>query len=89
MDKSSNRNHGKSRSERHSNPTPVTGIITDVVKAEELIADFGRGMPALRRFTRKNWKQIAMISAGVSVLAVGAYFYFNQKNRAVSQITHH
>ncbi len=89
MDKSANRNHGKTRSERRANPTPITGLISDAKKAEAFVADIGLSMPAIRKFSRQNWKQIALVSAGISVLAAGAYFYFSQQKKTASKVVHH
>ncbi len=86
MDKTENRNQGKTRANHAGLSTPLTGIITDSEKAQELVEDAQQFVsqfrsttfPAIKKFSRENWKQIALVSAGVSILAIGAFMYFNQ-----------
>ncbi len=88
MDKSAHRNQGKSRAsvQQGGLSTPLTGLISDPEKAQELIGEAEqyitrfsrRALPAIKKFSRENWKTIALVGAGVSIVTVGAFMYFGQ-----------
>lgn len=74
------------RSTQSTFATPLTGIITDSKKAQELVDEAHQfvgqfrktTLPAIKKFSRENWRTIALVSAGVSIVAIGAFMYFNQ-----------
>jgi len=45
--------------------------------AREFVGDIRKAFPKITKFARENWRQIAIVSGAVAILAVGVYTYFN------------
>ena len=89
MDKSAHRNQGKSRRGNHrQNPMTLTGLMTDARQERQLLAEVTKAIPNIKEFSRKHWKQIALFSAGLTILAGGVYLYLNRQKRSPSQSLH-
>ncbi len=69
------------REKKVRNSNSLTDIFTKNVNAQNFVAEIDKALPAIKKFSHDNWKQIAMVSAGISVLAAGAYLYFNQETK--------
>lgn len=90
MDKSAHRNQRKSRrGSHHQNPMTFTDLMTDAKQKQPFLAEVTKAIPNIKKFSRKNWKQIALFSAGLTILAGGVYLYSNQQKRSPSQSLHH
>ena len=83
MEKSTVRSQARVRPENHStSKSSLNGgeVIQDLVhEAQDFAHDFtAKTLPKIEKFTRENWKQIAVITAGAAVLAAGIYMYFSK-----------
>ncbi len=78
-----------SRGKKGLDTASLNGSKTSGEKAQELVAEVSKALPAIKKFSRENWRTIAMVSAGISVIAAGAYFYFNHQKSETTTRAHH
>lgn len=101
MDKSANRNQNYGRGNKQAKgvaqTAASTGIIDTMVDkvmdtnldAREFIGDLGKAIPKITKFSRENWKQIALVGGALAVVGFGAYTFFGgAKSLVEDQIKH-
>ncbi len=70
---------------KNHNTTPLNGLLKGNEGAQILVSEISKALPAIKKFSRENWKLIALAGAGITVVALGAYFYFNQENESATR----
>ena len=89
MEKSSYRYREESHPEKKPHASKVLRGKLANAKVQEFVTELGKTMPAIKKFSRENWQMIAMLSAGISVIAAGAYIYFNQEKPSHTRNRNH
>ncbi len=89
MQKSSSRHHEESHAEKKFHASKIHRGNLKNAKAPDLVGELGKTVPAIKKFSRDNWKMIAMLSAGISVIAAATYIYFYQEEPSTSPNRHH
>ena len=89
MQKSSSLQRKESHAEKKFHASKIHRGNLANPQSQEFATEIGKTMPALKKFSRESWKMIAMLSAGITVIAAGAYIYFNQEESSSSPNRHH
>jgi hypothetical protein len=105
MDKSANRNQNYGRGNKQAKGSAQTASSTGMIEtmvdkvmdtnldAKEFIGDLGKAIPKIApkilKFSRENWKQIALVGGALAIVGIGAYTFFGgEKSLIEDQIKH-